>query len=304
MDLNLRDIRAFIAVAQTGSFTRAATRLHLSQPALTVQIRRLEDTLGTRLFDRNSRNVALTPVGRDLLPLLQKSLHDMEHVLADARALSGGAAGTVRIACLPSFAASLLPDLIRDFRADLPDVSFQIRDVVASVVDALVRNEDVDIGLTGGTAAGQAGAPDTALDVLYAGEDRLVALCPKGHPLAKRRTVRLADLLRTPLVLTASGTSVRAVVDAALADADTPPSIACEPTYMMTAVAMVRGGLGVTILPGSAREMLAEPDLVARRINDPRFVRPIALVKKRGRTLPPVTEAFVERLVQRMKQDR
>lgn len=304
MDLSLRDIRAFIAVAQTGSFTRAATRLHLSQPALTVQIRRLEETLGTRLFDRNSRTVALTPVGRDLLPLLQKSLHDMEHVLADARALSGGASGTVRIACLPSFAASVLPDLIHDFRAELPDVSFQIRDVVASVVDALVRNEDVDIGLTGGTEAGQTGAADTALDVLYAGEDRLVAVCPKRHPLAKRRTVRLADLLRTPLVLTARGTSVRAVVDAALADADTPPTIACEPTYMMTAVAMVRGGLGVTILPASAREMRAEADLVARPVDDPRFVRPIALVKKRGRTLPPVTETFVERLVQRMKQDR
>lgn len=304
MDLSLRDIRAFIAVAQTGSFTRAATRLHLSQPALTVQIRRLEETLGTRLFDRNSRNVALTPVGRDLLPLLQKSLHDMEHVLADARALSGGASGTVRIACLPSFAASVLPDLIRDFRSELPDVSFQIRDVVASVVDALVRNEDVDVGLTGGAEAGQTGAADTALDVLYEGEDRLVAVCPKRHPLARRRTVRLADLLRTPLVLTARGTSVRAVVDAALADADTPPTIACEPTYMMTAVAMVRGGLGVTILPASAREMRAEADLVARPVDDPRFVRPIALVKKRGRTLPPVTEAFVDRLVQRMKQDR
>ena len=71
MDLNLRDIRAFIAVAQTGSFTRAATRLHLSQPALTVQIRRLEETVGLRLFDRNSRNVALTQTGRELLPLLQ-----------------------------------------------------------------------------------------------------------------------------------------------------------------------------------------------------------------------------------------
>jgi DNA-binding transcriptional LysR family regulator len=220
MDLSLRDIRAFVAVAQTGSFTRAATQLHLSQPALTVQIRRLEETVGTRLFDRNSRNVSLTPVGRELLPTLQKSLHDMEHVLADARSLSDGTSGTVRIACLPSFAASLLPDLIRAFRQKLPDVTFQIRDVVANVVNALVRNEDVDIGLTGGETT------DPSLDVLYAGEDRLVAVCPKGHPLAKRRSIGLADLLRTPLVLTARGTSVRAVVDAALADATTPPTLA------------------------------------------------------------------------------
>src|SRR5690242_17658064 len=105
MDLNLRDLRAFVAVAQTGSFTRAASKLNLSQPALTVQIRRLEETVGARLFDRNSRTVALTSVGRELLPVLQKSLADMQRVLDDARALSDGSRGTVRIACLPSFAA-------------------------------------------------------------------------------------------------------------------------------------------------------------------------------------------------------
>src|SRR5579872_1186479 len=105
MDLNLRDIRAFIAVAQTGSFTRAAGHLHLSQPALTVQIRRLEETVGARLFDRNSRSVALTQTGRELLPVLKRSLDDMERVLRDARALGEGTSGTVRLACLPTFAS-------------------------------------------------------------------------------------------------------------------------------------------------------------------------------------------------------
>uniref|UniRef100_UPI001E0BF0E3 LysR substrate-binding domain-containing protein n=1 Tax=Burkholderia sp. Ac-20379 TaxID=2703900 RepID=UPI001E0BF0E3 len=77
------------------------------------------------------------------------------------------------------------------------------------------------------------------------------------------------------------------------------PEIACEPTYMMTAVAMVRGGLGLTILPASAREVLAEPELVARPIDDPAFVRPVALVKRRGRTLPGVVEAFAGRVIAR-----
>jgi DNA-binding transcriptional LysR family regulator len=296
MDLNLRDIRAFIAVAQAGSFTRAAVRLHLSQPALTVQIRRLEETLGARLFDRNSRSVALTPVGRDLLPVLQKSLGDMEQVLHDARALSDGSTGTVRLACLPSFAASLLPDLIQEFRRELPHVSFQIRDVVASVVNALVRNEDVDVGLTGGDVT------DASLEVLHAGEDRLCIVCPEGHPLQAERRIGLAEIVRYPLVLTAAGTSVRAVVDAAFEDAGCAPVPTCEPTYMMTAVAMVRAGLGVTILPRSAREVRAEPSLVTRVIDEPGFVRSIALVKKRGRTLSPVTEAFVGVIVKGLKQ--
>ncbi|WP_027801853.1 LysR family transcriptional regulator [Paraburkholderia dilworthii] len=294
MDLNLRDIRAFIAVAQTGSFTQAATRLHLSQPALTVQIRRLEETLGLRLFDRNSRNVALTPTGRDLLPLLQKSLHDMEHVLIDARALGDGASGTVRIACLPTFAASSLPELVQNLKKAVPRVSFQVRDVVASMVNTLVRNEEADIGLTGGEL------DDGNLEVLHAGIDRLVVVCPKQHVLAKRRRITLADLAATPLVLTAQGTSVRAVVDSAFVNARCVPEIACEPTYMMSAVAMVRAGLGVTILPASAREVRAEPDLVVRPVDDPAFTRPIALIKKRGRTLPPVTETFVAMLIAKL----
>jgi len=293
MDLNLRDIRAFIAVAQAGNFTRAATRLHLSQPALTVQIRRLEATVGVRLFDRNSRNVALTPTGRELLPVLQKSLHDMEHVLIDARALGDGSSGIVRIACLPTFAASLLPDLMLDLRKEVPRVGFYIRDGVASMVNTLVRNEEVDIGLTGGDVT------EAAFEVLYAAVDRLVVVCPKQHPLARKRKIELNDLVCEPLVLTAQGTSVRSVVDAAFADARSTPEISCEPTYMMTAVAMVRGGLGVTILPSSAREVLAEPGLVVRPIDDPAFVRRIALIKKRGRTLPPVTETFIAALLKR-----
>jgi DNA-binding transcriptional LysR family regulator len=290
MDLNLRDIRALIAVADAGSFTRAAERLHLSQPALTVQIRRLEQAIGARLFDRNSRNVALTPAGRELLPLLQKSLRDMETVLRDARALGIGESGTIRIACLPTFAASVLPELIQALKRDVPRAAFQIRDGVASLVNALVRSEDADIGVTGGDVL------DPLLEVLHAGVDRLVVVCPKTHALAKKRRIALKDLLSTPLVLTAPETSVRAVVDAALSGAHGAPEIACEPTYMMTAVAMVRGGLGVTILPQSAREVRAEPGLIARPIDHPAFVRPVAIVKKRGRTLPPLTERFVEKM--------
>lgn len=197
----------------------------------------------------------------------------------------------MRLACLPTFASSVLPELIQSFRRDVPRAAFEIRDGVASLVTALVRNEEADLGLTGGDAF------DASLDVLYTGADRLVAVCPSDHPLARKRRVRTADIANVPLVLTAQGTSVRSVVDAALEAAGCTPDIACEPTYMMTAVAMVRGGLGVTILPASAREVRAEPELVAKPIDDPAFVRPIALVVKRGRTLPRVAQAFAEAML-------
>ena len=294
MDLNLRDIRAFIAVAHIGSFTGAAVRLHLSQPALTVQIRRLEETIGARLFDRNSRNVALTPTGRELLPSLQKSLHDMEHVLIDARAHGDGMSGVVRFACLPTFAASVLPELVHEIRKAVPKALFEVRDVVASMVNTLVQNQEVDIGLTGGELT------DARFEILYAGADRLVAVLPKGNALSGRKRLTLLDLTTVPLVLTAQGTSVRAVVDNAFANARHAPEIACEPTYMMTAVAMVRAGLGVTILPASAREAQLESDLLILPIDDPTFLRPITLIKKRGRTLPAVTETFVAALIKKL----
>lgn len=288
MDLNLRDIRAFVTVAQTSSFTRAAAKLNLSQPALTVQIRRLEETVGARLFDRNSRTVTLTSVGRELLPVLQRSLAEMQRVLDDARALGDGSRGTVRIACLPSFAAGRLPALLRDFRQDAPGATFEIRDVVASMVNQLVRTGEFDLGVTGGEIA------DPQLEILHRAEDRLMVVCPRSHALARKRRVTAHDLADHPLVLTAAGTSVRAIVDAAFEEAGRTPNFACEPMYMMTAVAMVRAGLGVTILPGSAPEIRAERELVGRPIDDPRFVRPIALIKKRDRTLPPVALAFAE----------
>lgn len=290
MDLNLREIRAFVAVAQLGSFTRAAARLNVSQPALTVQIRRLEETVGARLFDRNSRIVTLTSVGRELLPVLQKSLAEMQRVLDDARALGDGSRGTVRLACLPSFAAGRLPALIRDFRTDAPGATFEIRDVVASMVNQLVRSGEFDLGVTGGELA------DPQLEILHRAEDRLLAVCPRTHPLAKKRRVTATDLAGYPLVLTAAGTSVRAIVDAAFDEAGHTPEIACEPTYMMTAVAMVRAGLGITILPESAPEIGVDRELIGRAIDDPRFVRPIALIKKRERTLPPVTLSFADAL--------
>ena len=123
--------------------------------------------------------------------------------------------------------------------------------------------------------------------------DRLCLVYPRNHPIGRKARVTVRDICDLPLVLTAAGTSVRAVVDAAFVRIGREPILTCEPIYMMTAVAMVRAGLGLTILPGSSREVSAEPGLAARPIDDVSFVRPIALIKKKGRTLPPASAAFL-----------
>jgi len=295
MDLNLRHVRAFLAVADLASFTRAAEKLHLSQPALTVQIRKLEQALDTRLLDRSTREVALTHAGRDLLPALQRALEDVDAIRANACQLNAGKRGVVRIAALPSLAAGLLPNAILDCRRDNPELRFVVKDAIATQVSELVLREEVDLGLTGGEGL------DAHLECLHESHDELCLVFPRGHPIGERRRIGVAELAELPLVLTAPGTSVRALVDAAFRDAGQPLRVACETTYMMTAVAMVRAGLGLSILPAAAREIHAEPGLRARPISGEAFRRRIGVVKLRGRTLLPGSEAFLRACVAAMR---
>ena len=294
MMYSLPQLRAFVTLADERSFTRAARRLNLSQPALTVQIRNLESSFGGKLFDRDSRGVALTRVGSELAPRLRRLLADLDSAMSEAQEIANGRRGTIRIAALPSFSAGRLPAIVARFRATNPAVSFVIRDAIASKVVDAVQSEAVDIGLTAGVALTE------DIEVLHEAADRLCVVFPRRHKLAARRKIALADLADFPLVLMDPETSVRAIVDAAFVSAGRIIRPAAEATYMMTAVSLVRAGLGVTILPASAKEIDAEPTLRARVIDDERFSRTISLVKKRKRTLPPACEDFLKELITAM----
>ena len=290
MDVSLRQVRSFLAVARVKSFTGAASVLHVTQPALTVQIRRLEEALGVTLFDRDTRSVELTRVARDLLPPFERALQDFDAAVGSARDIATQARGIVRLAALPSVAAGILPDAILQFRQQRPNVMFDLRDVIAGQVLTLVQSEQVDFGVMGGVIK--------AVDVetVFEAQDRLHVVYPKGHRVARLKKIKPVALSEFPLILMQRDTSVRAVVDAGFQAAGLIPKATCEAIYMMTAVGMVRAGLGLTILPGSAREIRAEPGLLSKPIDDPRFTRPVSIIKRSGRTLPPMSEAFLEHL--------
>ncbi|HEY4809227.1 MAG TPA: LysR family transcriptional regulator [Roseiarcus sp.] len=290
MDVSLRQVRSFLAVARVKSFTGAASVLHVTQPALTVQIRRLEEALGVTLFDRDTRSVELTRVARDLLPPFERALQDFDAAVGSARDIATQARGIVRLAALPSVAAGILPDAILQFRQQRPNVMFDLRDVIAGQVLTLVQSEQVDFGVMGGAIK--------AVDVetVFEAQDRLHVVYPKGHRVARLKKIKPVALSEFPLILMQRDTSVRAVVDAGFHAAGLIPKATCEAIYMMTAVGMVRAGLGLTILPGSAREIRAEPGLLSKPIDDPRFTRPVSIIKRSGRTLPPMSEAFLEHL--------
>jgi DNA-binding transcriptional LysR family regulator len=291
MDISLRQIRAYLTVARSRSFTRAAAETNLSQPALSMQIRSLEARLGIKLFDRSSRLVELTRLGRELAPVFQRIVRDLDETVSDIRDFARVGRGSVRIGALPSFAAGRLPEIIASFRKQIPDAEVIVKDAISSHVAEMVLSEVVELGVIGGQSI------HADLDVIHRSEDRLCAVLPAHHPLALKKVVSVEDMLAFPLILMDPATSVRASIDAALSRGKHRARVACEVTYMMTAVAMVRAGLGITILPESAHELRAEPDLVSRAIGDGRFVRSVAVVKKRRRTLSPGADRFMAVLV-------
>lgn len=275
-----------MAIAAAGNFTRAARVLHVSQPALTVQIRELEQTLGVRLLDRNTRMVKLTRIGQQLSPVVQRILRDVEGVVHHAHDMAAGVRGAVSVAAIPSSCSTILPRTIAAFRREHPGIAVALKDVTSQRVLAMVKNEEVDFGI-GSFAEG-----DSTIAVLPLFTDRMRIVVTPESPLARRRTVRLKDLVNVPLILMDAQTSVRMLVDRAFESIGHFPSPAYEVTYMSSAVGMVRAGLGVAFLPSSALEMSEMSGLESRPVSHPGVTRRIVAVQRAGRQLTPAAAKF------------
>jgi DNA-binding transcriptional LysR family regulator len=287
MNINLRQLRAFVSIGRLGSFTRAADALHATQPALSAQIRELEDALGVKLFDRSTRSVTLTQAGHDLMPVVDNVLGDLGSVVARARDVARRNTGRVTIAALPSLAATLMPEAVAQMRVRHPGITVVIKDALAERIIGLIRADEVDLAVT------SAPPIDPQLQFTALLTDRMVAVLPDGHPLLQVKTMRLADLLASPMVLMDRDSSVRRIVDAACASIGRMAEPAFEAAYMSTAIGLVRAGLGATLLPSSAAELRATSDLTVRDLDTPRIERELGVLKQRRRAYSPAAEAFV-----------
>ena len=293
--LNLRHLEAFVAIAKAGNFTRAARVLHVSQPALTVQIRELEQSLGVRLLDRNTRTVKLTRMGEQLSPVVERILREVEGVVHHAHDMAAGIRGSVSVAAIPSVCAMILPKIIAAFQRENTGISVSLRDVTSQKVLAMVKNEEVDFGI-GSFADGDAAIETTPLFT-----DHMRVVVTRESPLARQRTVRLKDLVNVPLILMDPQTSVRMLVDRAFESIGHFPAPAYEVTYMSSAVGMVRAGLGVAFLPSAGLEISEMSGLASRPVNHPGLTRRIAAVQRAKRQLSPAAAKFLLELVSAAK---
>ncbi|RON47632.1 LysR family transcriptional regulator [Pseudomonas frederiksbergensis] len=288
MKNSIQHIRAFLVVAQTGNFAKAAVALNLSPSALTVQIQQLEDWLGVALLERSPRHVALTSAGHSALLPMEKLLLDLDNIVSASRDLAALRRGVVTIAALPSLCAAALPPVLKQFREQFPGVEVRLRDVVAQRIDTLVRDGEVDFGL------GVRARMSHGLEFQTVLEDRLCLFIPADHPLAGRRAVKLSDLTTQPMILTGRDSSVRELVEQLFADAQLPLSPGLEANYMSTVLALVRQGLGVSLLPESADD--GRDDLVKVPVDHPGVTRQIGLITRTGQAMAPAAQRFIDML--------
>jgi DNA-binding transcriptional LysR family regulator len=245
--MELRTLRYFVAVAEEGSLTRGAARLHIAQQSLSQQVRALEAELGTALFVRSSRGSELTAAG-DVL------LREARVVLAQAdravEAVRGAGRGSLRVGFLSSVANYVMPPVVRAFRARHPDVALHVEDVAIATLVVRLRAGELDAGLSRPPQV-----DDLETEVVL--REPVAAALPEDHPLAGRSEIALADLADDPWVLTprASWPPWHRKYDEDFARAGFRPHVAQRGTSPQNLLALVAAGVGVTRLPLSARSL-------------------------------------------------
>lgn len=289
------ELEVFLVVAETLSFRQTAQRLHLSQPAVSGTVVRLEAMLAARLFDRSTRAVQLTEAGRVFAEQARYMRHQMQEAANRVRAVSDAQVGRVALAALPSLAATVVPLAFARFATDHPAVRLELVDSLAASAFEMVRAGRVDFALS---AANPAYAD---LEYQALSSDAFVLLLPLGHKLAGGKSaLAWADIADQPHISMPAGTSVRQYADEAFLAHKLRFEPRYEVEYLATISAMVAAGVGVSALPELAARVAKTPGVVVRKLRSPEMRRPIGLVSPRHRAFSPAALRMIEVLKDEM----
>ncbi|WP_332116551.1 LysR family transcriptional regulator [Azorhizobium caulinodans] len=288
MRIDFLGLQAFIAIAERGSFLRAAAHLNLSQTALSHRMKKLEDDLGVRLLIRSTRVVTLTPDGEALLPKAKQALAGLAAEVEALREKALGQETRVALGCLPTIATSHLPHVLLDFEAAHPGVAVKIYDNSASEIAGLVRSGAAAFGIGIVTAA------MWDLEMTPLRKEPFLLLCPQSHAFADKRAVSWGELEGVPLIRISPQAGNRALIDDALGSRREALNWRYEVQHVQTAVSMVQSGIGLTIVPKFAMERSAIPGLRLVTLRNPSITRTLVVFTKRGVPLSPVARDLLE----------
>lgn len=291
MNISLRQLRAYLAVADTGSFSRAGAQVALTQPAISRHVTELEQALGLQLLHRTTRTVELTEAGRLLCSHLRRVLEDLDASLLEVQGLASHQQGRVRVASSPTLSAHLLPQCIARCQREAPAIHIKLLDRIQHDVLQSVRSAEVDFGVVID--------PQDVQDLHTAtiSHDPFCLVCPASHPLACHQQLHWRDLHGQSLVLLDHASGSRRLIDAALQAHGATASVVQDVGHTATIYSMVEAGLGLSVVPQLAvpaawMRRQAQPtasELVARPLA-PLVERSIMLVHRQHRALSPVAQ--------------
>lgn len=288
MNVTVKQLRGFVAIADTGSFAEACEQLHLSQPALSVSIRKLEQHTGGLLFSRSTRSVALTPEGHQFLPVAKRLLADWTQGFEDLQQLFALQRGKLTIAAMPSYASNCLPSILAEYSRRFANIRITVQDVVMEEVISAVRSGRVELGVTF--------KPDRldGVDFEPLFKDRFIAILPPEHPLLRRRNLTIKDLLEDTLVALNRGSSTRDWTEQAIAEVGIKPVRIFDAFQLTTVGSMVAAGVGVAVVPALCTQQMQSLGAVCRSLRGPGIEREVGLFTRRRQPLSTAAEQMIE----------
>jgi DNA-binding transcriptional LysR family regulator len=294
MRLDFLGLEAFLAIAERGSFHRAAAHLSITQTALSHRIRKFEEQLRVRLLTRTTRQVTLTPEGLALLPRARGLLDEARGLFAELSTQADARQVSLAIGCLPTVAVHVLPGVVAEFRKTYPATAIRIFDNSAREIAEQVQKGEAAFGIT------ILSTSRWDLEVRPLAKEPFMLICPADHDLAARRWVNWSELEGLPLIRVSAQTGNRLLIDDALGARSEAMTWMYEVQHVASAVSLVGAGVGLTVLPRVALALAGEPRLVAIPLRNPSITRMLGAVTRRGAPLSGPAEDLLRLIEARL----
>ncbi len=301
MKIDILGVQAFVAIADHGSFNKAADALFVTQTAVTQRLRNLEIFLGVTLLERTTRSIALTRTGQDFLPQARRLLQELSAALTEIRETGKAMRGDVSIACIPTAGVRYLPQVIREYSALFPDNRIKILDHASVGVAEAVLRREAEFGIK------LAGPNHPELNATPLLEDRFVLVCRDDHALARRKSLSWAQLQPYPLIFAGQASGNRALLDGYLGaenmhggrgtqdgQAGLSLQIHYEVQRNSTALGLADAGIAAAIVPNLAMQKNNYPRLRVIRLQDPVISRTLVLVARKAARLSPAAQLLYD----------
>lgn len=296
MAITLNRLRTFVVLAKTGSFHRTSDIVGRSQPAVSAQIRSLEDALGVPLFYRKTRSIELTQEGELMFSRVRNILAELDELLDDFRDVASLETGEVRVGATPTMAVYMLPKIIRSYREKHPGIRIHFTDEPTMALERLVVDRKLDFYF------GPEPSVKSGLVFSVVARDEYVVVVPEEHELAKSKKVSLKTLEKQRFLLMRSGTMVRKEIDDFFARCNMRIEPVEEVANHFTLGGLVAAECGITMLPSLALPLVGHPGITTLRISDATLHRTLGIATRSDYRPAPAAKAFMNMMVPLVKK--